>query len=204
MPDRYGAASCRATSAHAAEGSFTDGESRFQLGSLYALLADSETTVSDSVKSMTSSVTSGTWPGFPALAARVRSAGSRTMLDVLLRRGGGAAGTPGASGVEVTCHLRGSMPSLPAKFTYGVLQIRDHVATWHRYLRRSDVRRRPPVDRVIEVRPPGGRGEWNLKRRPFRIISASGPSGTVELAVPRADVARVRAALSLNSTLGET
>jgi hypothetical protein len=42
----------------------------------------------------------------------------------------------------------------------------------------------PTLDCVVEIRRPGGPGERNIKRNPFKIVKASGPDGTVEFAVP--------------------
>jgi hypothetical protein len=100
--------------------------------------------------------------------------------------------------VEVSCHLRSAIPSLPAKFTVGVLMIGPDSLTWRRWIRRSDVRVMPAMTAIDEVRKPGGPGEWNIKRGLFRVLKASGPLGAVELAVPTADVRRVREALTRN------
>ncbi len=53
---------------------------------------------------------------------------------------------------------------------------------------------------IDEIREPGGRGEWNIKRGVFRVIKASGPLGVAEFAVPKSDVRRVRDALVRNLT----
>jgi hypothetical protein len=74
--------------------------------------------------------------------ASVRSPGSRSMLDVLRdwlgihRREVGEGSDSG----EVTCHLRSQIPSLPDKFTYGVLVIAPAAVTWRRWRHASDVR----------------------------------------------------------------
>jgi hypothetical protein len=130
--------------------------------------------------------------------ATVRSSGSRSVLDVLR----GWLGIPrrnvheGSDSVEVTCHLRSSIPSLPYKFTYGVLVIAPTAVTWRAWLHASDVRVVPAMTAIDEVRKPGGHGEWNIKRGVFRVIKASGPLGIAEFAVPTADVRRVRDALT--------
>ena len=135
----------------------------------------------------------------PPAKALSRSPGSRSMLDVLRSWLGfqrpQAEDVGRIDSVEVTCHLRSSIPSLPAKFTYGVLVIAPRSLTWRRWTRPSDVRALPAITAVDEVRPPGGAGEWNIKRGLFRIIKASGPMGVVEFAVPTGDVRRVREAL---------
>jgi hypothetical protein len=100
--------------------------------------------------------------------------------------------------VEVTCHLRSPIPSLPAKFAYGVLVIAPAALTWRRWMHASDVRAVPAMTAIDEVRKPGGRGEWNIKRAAFRIVKASGPFGVAEFAVPTGDVRRVRDALTRN------
>jgi hypothetical protein len=129
-----------------------------------------------------------------------RSPGSRTMLDVLrdwfgIHRREVRAGT---EGVEVTCHLRSPIPSLPTKFSFGVLVIAPDAVSWRHWIHPSDVRVVPAMTAIDEVRKPGGPGEWNIKRGRFRIIKASGSLGMVELAVPTGDVRRVRDALTRN------
>lgn len=104
----------------------------------------------------------------------------------------------GIESVEVSCHLRSPIPSLPAKFTQGVLVITPAGLTWRRWIRPSDVRALPAMTAIDEVRKPGGPGEWNIKRGRFRIVKASGPLGVVECAVPTGDVRRVRDALTRN------
>ena len=120
------------------------------------------------------------------------------MLDVLrdwigIRRAEAGEGT---DRVEVTCHLRSPIPSLPAKFTYGVLVISPEAVTWRRWRRASDVRAVPAMTAIDEIRKPGGRGGWNIKRSAFRVIKASGPWGVAEFGVPSGDVRRVRDALT--------
>jgi hypothetical protein len=135
--------------------------------------------------------------------ATVRSPCSRSMLDVLCdwlgiyRR----QVREGIDSVEVTCHLRSSSPSLPAKFTYGVLVIEPAAVTWRRWMHSSDVRAVPAMTAIDEIRRPGGPGEWNIKRGAFRVIEASGPLGAAEFAVPTGDVRRVRDALTRNLTI---
>ena len=147
---------------------------------------------------MATAVVSG---GFKSWAnATVRSPGSRSMFDVLrgwlgVRRREVREGT---DTVEVTCHLRSQIPSLPATFTYGVLVIAPTALTWRRWVHASDVRAVPAMTAIDEIREPGGRGEWNIKRRAFRVIKASGPLGIAEFAVPTNDVRRVRDALTRN------
>jgi len=102
----------------------------------------------------------------------------------------------GGDTVEVTCHLRSQIPSLPATFTYGVLVIAPAGLTWRRWMHASDVRAVPAMTAIDEIRTPAGRGEWNIKRRAFRVIRASGPLGVAELAVPTSDVRRVRDVLT--------
>ncbi len=102
----------------------------------------------------------------------------------------------GSDVVEVACHVRSPIPSLPAKFTYGVLVIAPAALTWRRWMHASDVRAVPAMTAIDEIRKPGGRGEWNIKRGAFRVIKASGPLGVAEFAVPTGDVRRVRDALS--------
>ena len=93
-------------------------------------------------------------------------------------------------------HLRSLIPSLLAKFTFGVLVIAPGSLTWRRWWRSADVRAVPAITTVDEVRAPGGAGEWNIKRSVFRIVQASGPMGVVGFAVPTGDVRRVRDALT--------
>ncbi len=139
--------------------------------------------------------------GFESWAnATVRSLGSRSMFDVLrgwlgVRR---RVVREGSETVEVTCHLRSQIPSLPATFTYGVLVIAPAALTWRRWMHASDMRAVPAMTAIDEVRTPGGRGEWNIKRGAFQVIRASGPSGMAEFAVPTSDVRRVRDALTRN------
>lgn len=134
--------------------------------------------------------------------ATVRSPGSRSMLDVLRdwfgihRREVGE----GSESVEVTCHLRSPIPSLPPKFTYGVLVIAPAAVTWRPWRHASDVRTVPAMTAIDEIRKPGGRGEWNIKPHVFRVIKASGPLGVAEFAVPTGDVRRVRDALTRHVT----
>jgi hypothetical protein len=133
----------------------------------------------------------------PPAPRRVRSQGSRTMADVM--QDWTAVRRPMTSGddvVEVSCHLRSSIPSLPARFTYGVLVISPTSLVWRRWIRPSDVRVLPAMSAIDEVRESGGPGEWNIKRHGHRIVRASGSSGVMELAVPTGDLGRVRDALT--------
>jgi hypothetical protein len=135
------------------------------------------------------------------MAARAqRSLGSKTLLDVLrgrlLRRKRSlSAEPPSQETIDVTCHLRGSVPGLPRRFSYGVLVISPDVLRWRRYIWRADLRDLPPFDSIDEVRAPGGAGERNIKQGLFSIVRASGPLGSAEFGVPRGDVNIVREAL---------
>jgi len=68
----------------------------------------------------------------------------------------------GSDTVEVTCHLRSQIPSLPATFTYGVLVIAPTELTWRRWTRSSDATAVPAMTAIDEIRDPGGHGEWNI------------------------------------------
>jgi len=117
------------------------------------------------------------------------------MLDVLLhpvetvtdpsgkKRGDLLALNSGESR-SLTSFLRGTASELPDSFTYGILSIGPCGMTWQRYWRhRRDVVHVPPLDRVVEIRRPGGPGERNIKRM-FKVVETSGPDGAVAFAVP--------------------
>jgi hypothetical protein len=96
---------------------------------------------------------------------------------------------------SVTCFLRGAAPGLPDSFTYGILTIGPGGMTWRRYWRhRRDIVRIPALDRVVEIRRPGGKGERNIKRM-FKVVETSGPDGSVAFAVPGVGPALIRHAI---------
>jgi hypothetical protein len=88
----------------------------------------------------------------------------------------------------VSCLLRSEVAQLPRKFTVGELHVSKDELVWRRSYRRSDLRRIPTLDRVMEVRLVSHLSEWNIKRGLFKIIAAAGPDGKVEMAVPNGDV----------------
>ena len=85
----------------------------------------------------------------------------------------------------MSCFLRGEDQSLPQSFTQGTLTIHSTGMMWRRHWwHRRDVVSIPILDRVVEIRRPGGPGERNIKRNLFKVVEAAGPGGTVEFAVP--------------------
>jgi hypothetical protein len=97
---------------------------------------------------------------------------------------------------EVSCFLRGEAAGLPLSFTQGTLTIDSTGMTWRRYWRhRRGVFPIPTLDRVVEIRRPGGHGERNIKRNLFKIVKATGPDGSVEFAVPGVGPELIRRAI---------
>jgi hypothetical protein len=92
----------------------------------------------------------------------------------------------------VSCLLRSEVAQLPRKFTGGTLYVTKDELVWKRSYRRSDLRRIPELNRVLEVRIVSHLSEWNIKRGLFKIIAAAGPDGKVEMAVPNGDVRFLR------------
>jgi hypothetical protein len=129
-----------------------------------------------------------------------RAGGSRTFLDILRdpvetvtdpfatgdsKRQSDLAALDGGDSRDVSCFLRGEGAGLPRAFTQGTLTIDPSGMTWRRYWRhRRDVVPIPTLDRVVEIRRPGGSGERNIKRNLFKVVEASGPEGSVDFAVP--------------------
>lgn len=141
-----------------------------------------------------------------------RAGGSRTFFDVLRHPGetvkdpfatgdsqrqSDLAALAGGESREVSCFLRGEAAGLPLAFTQGTLTIDSTGMSWRRYWRhRRDVIPIPTLERVVEIRRPGGPGERNIKRNLFKIVKASGPEGSVEFAVPGVGLELIRRVIS--------
>lgn len=75
----------------------------------------------------------------------------------------------------VSCLLRSEVAQLPRKFTVGKLYVTKDELVWKRSYRRSDLRRIPTLNRVLEIRLVSHLSEWNIKRGLFKIVTAAGP-----------------------------
>lgn len=150
-----------------------------------------------------------------------RAGGSRSLLDVLRhpvdtvtdpsgtaesKQRSDLAALDGGESRSVSCFLRGQAEGLPRSFTQGTLTIGPTGMTWQRYWKhRRDVIPIPTLDRVVEVRRPGGPGERNIKRNLFKVVEASGPDGSVGFAVPGVGPELIRHAIGrLNGSTAES
>lgn len=117
-----------------------------------------------------------------------RDAGSRTVMDILLRREGDPAAdraaVMGRSGRIITCHMRAEFEPFPSKWKIGNLHLDGPEARWRPGIRASGGGELIPQLQVIRIREVGERGEWNIKRRIFQVIEATTDHGGVALAVP--------------------
>jgi hypothetical protein len=92
----------------------------------------------------------------------------------------------------MTCHLRSDIAQLPQKFTVGKLYVTSDELVWKRDYRHGDARKIPALNGVLGVRTVSKLSEWNIKRGLFKIITAAGPDGVVEMAIPNGDVKFLR------------
>jgi hypothetical protein len=128
-----------------------------------------------------------------------RSAGTRTFLDVFLRRKQRDSSDDidavfsRGEGRTVSCFLRATFDPFPGKFRQGVLRIDEVTVTWSPGVwgKGDALTLETPLD-VRPVRPPGGPGEGSIKRNLFAIVEAASSAGTIELAVPTDSVQLVR------------
>lgn len=149
------------------------------------------------------------WQPDPMSKTR-RAGGSRTILDVLLhpvdavtdpsgKKQGDLSALDAGEARSLTCFLRGSASGLPDSFTYGILSIGPGGMTWQRYWRhRREVVRIPPLNRVVEIRRPGGQGERNIKRM-FMVVETSGPDGAIAFAVSGVGPELIRHVIQANT-----
>ena len=123
-----------------------------------------------------------------------RDTGSRTVLDILLRR---KSDSESPDGWTVSCFLRSAYEPLPPRFRQGVLRLVGTEVSWAPgiYGRGQRVELPSPMT-VKRVRPVGGRGEWNIKRRLFEVIEVDSDAGLLELAVPKASSGLVARSIS--------
>jgi len=92
----------------------------------------------------------------------------------------------------VSCHLRSDIAQLPHNFTIGKLYVAQEELAWKRDYGRKVLQTIPVLNRVLDVRTVSHLSEWNIKRGLFKIITAAGPDGKVEMAVPNGDVRFLR------------
>ncbi len=108
--------------------------------------------------------------------------------------------------LRVSCWLRGTDPTLPQKFTQGILLIGPDGMSWHHWLRHKHrLIPIPPLDRVQEViRPASQTTGEELRGGMFANVVTSGPSGKVEFVVPGVGPALIRAAIEREALPGTT
>jgi hypothetical protein len=141
-----------------------------------------------------------------------KAGGTRTIWDVvkhsieILRDPDGSgpsmaysdlAGLASGETRQVSCWLRGSDPSLPQKFTQGILLIGpDGMVRHHWFRHKTRLVTIPHLDRVEQVISPASRSNGTrLRRGRFSNVVTSGPSGKVEFVVSGVGPALVREAV---------
>ena len=124
--------------------------------------------------------------------------GSRSVWDILtltwLRSGESSDSEAVEAGESrlMACHIRSEIEELPRKFRIGKLRVTKNELLWTRQFKRRSGIKLPMLNRVLGVRTVSSLSEWNIKRGLFKIITAAGPDGVVEMAVPNADVPFLR------------
>ena len=97
---------------------------------------------------------------------------------------------------RVACYLRSQSGPYPRTFRRGVLEVGGHTATWKRAgaIRGSQLRFDAEVMSVLEIRQIGPRDQRLGEPRAhlFALVHCAAPAGSLDLAVPIADVPLIR------------